>query len=114
MCWKVRLLMTDEMCVLISMTFGEQRAMNMCAWHDRAFLVYSSTAGHVLRLIAILSVRWLKLKKKRYQIKFIDLIGFLNPTRTEQYYNTQQKFAVTSFFKVTNAVFLIVPQAECT
>jgi len=64
MCWKVRLLMRDEMCVLISMTFGEQRAMNMCAWHDRAFLVYSNIAGHVLRPISILSVRWLKWKER--------------------------------------------------
>jgi len=54
--------MRDEMCVMISMTLGEQRAMNMCAWHDRAFVVFSNIVGQ--RLIAILSVGWLKWQKE--------------------------------------------------
>jgi hypothetical protein len=64
MALKVRLLMRVEMCVPISMTRDEQAAMNLCAWHDREFLEYSNSGGHVVRPISILSVRWLKWKEE--------------------------------------------------
>jgi hypothetical protein len=60
MALKVKLLMRVDMCVPISMTRVEQSPMKMRVWHDRAFLVYSNTAGHVMRPMTILNVGWLK------------------------------------------------------